>query len=198
MPLLGAFIVELAEELTRCLPPFTFLADFEFPVVMSSGKAGAKPACDGAVAVIQAVGDTKKQQPLLLFEYKPVIDQRVERVDPHALLEVLLQGFYCLQQYKLRTVLHCLTDLSHWFYFKLEHVEHAAKMKIAWYRSLAQTQLQLEEHVCFLQPVVSDLLTQRAQPKLGSLMFMSVRHPCVATDRLAKKRDMGVISPSRL
>ncbi len=94
-----------------------------------------KPACDGAIVAV--ISDDKV--PIILNEYKPVVDLRWDFVERHHLMEVLIQGYYCLYQHKVPTIIHCLTDLSQWYYFKVK----PCKLKIAWYNSISEKELNL-------------------------------------------------------
>lgn len=68
---------------------FHFLADMEFSVVTHKLKSGVKPASNAAM-VVALVHDFKL---VLLYEYKPVVDTRLDRVEHNDLMEVLIQGF---------------------------------------------------------------------------------------------------------
>ena len=69
--------------------------------------------------------------PLALHEYKPTVDTRLLSVNPNQLMEVVLQGYYCLCQYKLNSIIHWLTDLQQWYYFRLSC--ERSKMRCTWY-----------------------------------------------------------------
>ena len=89
--------------------------------------------------------------PLVLYEYKPIVDTRLMAVHPDHLMELFLQGYYCLCQYKLETVIHCLTDLQQWYYFKLKR-EHT-KLRCMWYNefhSETPDEVAVTAHVHFL------------------------------------------------
>lgn len=116
-PLLGMLCVYLAEQLHTKFPGNVFKAEMEFPVIVDKIKRGAKPFCDGNVCVILNV-ELCSKKPLILYEYKPVVDPWIERVNNHSLMEVLIQGFYCLDQYRVSTVIQCLTDLQQWYFLK--------------------------------------------------------------------------------
>ena len=63
----------------------------EFPVVVDKIKPGVKPACDAAMVAI--VDGNEKP---VLFEYKPTVHPRKEVLGRQDLMEVLIQGYYCL------------------------------------------------------------------------------------------------------
>ena len=167
IPLLGVFVAHLAKTLTDTTS-FEILADMEFSVVTHKLKSGVKPASDAAmvVALVYAV------KPVLLYEYKPVVDPRVDRIERKALIEVLLQGFYCLYQHNVTTVIHCLTDLSQWYYFKLEK-EKPSNMKIVWFQSIHEEELNLHTHFSFLEPVVTNELLPM------HTLYSSLEHTCM-------------------
>ena len=102
IPLLEVFVAHLAKTLTDTTS-FDFLADMEYSVVTHKLKQGMKPASDAAM-VVALVHQLK---PVLLYEYKPVVDLRVDRVERNDLKEVVLKGFYCLYQHNVPTVIHC-------------------------------------------------------------------------------------------
>ena len=136
VPLLGAFVTHLAGELTRTTSGNVFFSsDMEFPVVKHKLKPGA---CDGAIRAVVHVRVQRKENPILLFEYKPVVDPRLQSVERHHLMELLIQGYYCLHQHTVPTLIHCLTDLSQWYYFKLDKAT-PCKLKVAWYRSIHES-----------------------------------------------------------
>ena len=89
-----------------------FEADMEFPLVVDKVKPGVKPASDAAVVVAITSKSTK---PILLYEYKPVVDTRLDYVERHHIMEVLIQAYYCLYQHEVPTFIHCLTDLHQWY-----------------------------------------------------------------------------------
>ena len=72
-------------------------------------------------------------------------------------METLIQGYYCLYQHKVRSVVHCLTDMFQWYYFKLEKVR-PSELKVAWYHSISENEPNIQTHVDFLHPVVMDAM----------------------------------------
>ena len=42
---------------------------------------------------------------------------------------MLIQGYYCLYQHQAHTLVHCLTNLSQWYYFKVDQATFS-KLKI--------------------------------------------------------------------
>jgi hypothetical protein len=113
----------------------------EFPLVVGEVKSGVKPASSAAVV-------SKSRKPILLYEYKPAIDTRMDFVESHHIMEVLIKAYYCLYQHKVPTFIHCLTDLHDWYYLKVEKVNHS-KLKIVWYKSIEEKVLSLDTHINF-------------------------------------------------
>ena len=96
-------------------------------------------------------------KPVILYEYKPVVDTRYNYVNKDYLMEVLLQGYYCLCQYHVHAVIQCLTDLNQWYYFRVDHVpgRKVSHVKYSWYHQFQG--MDVKSHVCFLQDVVPSL-----------------------------------------
>ena len=120
VPLLVNCVTYLAIELSKTIPNGAFEADMEFPLVVDKVKPGVKPASDAAVV---AAITSKSTKPILLNEYKPVVDTRLDSVERHHIMEVLIQAYYCLYQHQVPTFIHCLTDLDQWYYFKVDILE---------------------------------------------------------------------------
>ena len=53
------------------------------------------------------------------MEYKPSINSIFYLIDVSHLAELTLQGYYCMRYYELPSCLHCLTDMVHFHYFRL-------------------------------------------------------------------------------
>ena len=155
IPLLGAFAAELADHLSLAMS-LEIKADMEFPVVKE--KTG-KPACDGAICAI--VSCASKISPLILYEYKPVVDPRYDSVNHHDLMEALIQAFYCLHQYHISTVLLCLTDMKQWYYFRADLVQE--KLKIKWYKAINEAMASVESQKEFLYPHLSLICGERVE-----------------------------------
>ena len=158
--LIRTFCVNLAEQRTIKIPQTDFKADIEFPVIVDKLKPGNKPSCDGPICAI-VCSNVKKIVPLILYEYKSVVDVRLEKVNHHSLMEVLIQGYYCLCQYNARTVIQCLTDLGQWYYFRVDKVS-SAKLKYAWYKSISERKLSLKSHLDFLHHEQLDHIPSRS------------------------------------
>ena len=124
----------------------------EFPVVVETTKSGSKPSCDGNICV-----PLRNAKPLILYEYKPVVDMRMNSVDHRSLMEVLIQGVYCLNQYRVSTVIQCLTDLQQSYYFGVDKVG-STQVKYTWYKGFHDEILNLKTHLDFLYPVINKLL----------------------------------------
>ena len=72
-------------------------------------------------------------------------------------MEMALQGYYCLHQYKIKTVLQCLTDLNQFYYFKVNLDKTEMKLEYAWYGIICDENLNVESHVNFLQPLIMNM-----------------------------------------
>ena len=154
-PLLGLFTLCLTNELTKNIDQM-FKLEMQFPVIVDRVKKGTKPACDGAICAILTLD---KIVPVILYEYKPKVDPRTHFVDHHDLMEMVIQGYYCLHQYETRTILQCLTDLYQFYYFKVDLV-NGGKLKFTWYKSICEDNLNAESHLNFLQPIIKDMFNK--------------------------------------
>ena len=117
-------------------------------------KQGANPASDGAVVAVLSQAH-HRYKPIMLFEDKAVVDPRPEAVAERAILEALIQSLYCFHYHNVTSILHCLTDLKMWHYFKLKE-NGAAHPVIEWYNTIGT--INIETHLNFVQAVVADLL----------------------------------------
>ncbi len=68
------------------------------------------------------------------------------------IIEVLLQGYYCLQKHKLKKMLICLTDLIEWHYMQIESTENK-KMVVKGYRHFKG--LQTEQGAAVSLPLLN-------------------------------------------
>ena len=143
MPLFSAYLLEFAVQLSERRQR-NYTVDLEFPVVK---KRGQKPACDGAVCATIMRSDGKNH-PQVLYEYKPVVDTRFMSVNPNHLMEVLIQGYYCLHQYEPKSIIHCLTDLDQWYYFHFT-LEEDRTVMCTWYNEF-NSESKVASHVHFL------------------------------------------------
>lgn len=81
-----------------------------------------------------------KKIPVVVYEYKPAVHQDPERVNDCDLMEALLQASYCLRFYNVSQMIHCLTDLSTWHYFKVKRSTSSDKlMNIEWWHLIDNT-----------------------------------------------------------
>ena len=94
-----------------------------------------------------------------MYEYKPVVHQDPFRVDLLAMLEMLLQAHYRMRFYKIPVMLHCLTDLITWHYFKTSLNRSTSKFTIEWWHRIdgndPLTDQELVEHTKFIVREVS-------------------------------------------
>ena len=158
VPLLGTFILHISGLLNKAISGCRFSSDMEFVLIKENVKVGMKPACD--VAIVHEV-----DRPVLLVEYKPKLDTRCGFVETNQLMEVMIQAYYCLYQHPVTSVIHCLTDLQQWWYFKVDK-ERPRKLKVAWFKSINEPgspfeflpAINIASHFNFLCPVIKDLL----------------------------------------
>ena len=133
---------------------FKYQAQFQ---VADNGKPGPNPSTDCALLLL--VGSSQLV-PTVMYEYKPTVHSDKMRVDSIALLEMLLQAHYCMRFYNTTVVLHCLTDLRTWFYFKTT-LNSGGKLNVRWwhqFESAAETEEELVEHSKFIVSEVSCIL----------------------------------------
>ena len=149
LPLLGSFTIALVEGLKQLERSWCFYATMEFPVIVEKIKSGVKPACDAAVVAIV----DGNEKPLVLFEYKPAVHKRNDSLGQQDLMEVLIQGYYSVYQHDVSSIVHCLTDLEQFYYFKMEKAE-TRKMRISWNFSLSEQ--SLNAHLKFLYPILKE------------------------------------------
>lgn len=146
IPLVGMFAANVARLLNQILKQ-DFKIDMEFPVVKDRKMPGHPPACDAAICAVVV-----QTQPLVLYEYKSVVDPRSASIEIHDLMEVLLQGYYCLRYYKRSTILQCLTDLDQWWYFKVTLVGQD-KLTYMWYNHESTA-----NHINFLAKTIPEII----------------------------------------
>ena len=125
--------------------------DMEFPVVLHTRKRGQKQSCDSAISAITSVNI-----PVILYEYKPSVHPAPLIVNSDHLMELFLQGCYCLWEYDLQSIVHCLTDLNSWHYFKLKKED--GKVGCQWCHSIP-TNIDIDSHVARLQLFISNTTT---------------------------------------
>ena len=113
VPLLGHSSVILCNIQNKESSTKKFAVLMEYSVV-SRPLPGKNPSVDAAV--LSVVSNT---QPLLLYEYKPVVNTCTLFVNAQDLMELLVQGFYCSCNKGISNLLHCLTDLYTWHYVML-------------------------------------------------------------------------------
>ena len=57
--------------------------------------------------------------PIMMYEYKLIVNPDEMRVDANGLMEMFLQANYGMRYHKRKILLHCLTDLKTCLYFKI-------------------------------------------------------------------------------
>ena len=155
VPLLAVFILNVAEKLDEQFQHqnLTFRADMEY-TVMATHRAGVNPSYD--TALVLKVSSQTDDQPIVLYEYKPVVDTRSDSVDVRDLLEALMQGFYCIHFRKVPSIVQCLTDMYTWYFMKLNKRQN--HITIEWYKSIHNDNApNVQTHVSFISHSVTAL-----------------------------------------
>jgi hypothetical protein len=116
VPLLAVFILNRVQKLNEQFVDLKCSADMEY-TVMDTKRAGVNPSCDTAMVV--TVSSQTDNQPIILYEYKPVVDPRRDYVNVRDLLEALMQGFYCVHFRKVTSIVQCLTDMHTWHFMTM-------------------------------------------------------------------------------
>lgn len=155
IPLLGAFLACVVDILNGQKQVSIYRYELEFTVMKVSGTPGKNPATDGAVvAAVQVSSPPNIQlQPVIIYEYKPVVDPQIKVVDTKDLTELLIQGFYCFHLFEIDKCLLCLTDLYRFHYMKV--TKPASRMAIEWAKSISFKQKQIQEHLSFIAAAIS-------------------------------------------
>ncbi len=89
--------------------------------VALTGKPGPSPSTDSSVILVS------HERPRFLFELKASVQHTIMQLTDKDVIEVLLQGYYCIRHNKLKKLVICLTDLVEWHYMLIE----ASNEKIA-------------------------------------------------------------------
>ena len=94
--------------------------------------------------------------PHIVYECKTSVNQITNSVDSKALMEVLVQAYYCVNFYKLEGLLICLTDLYTWQYMKVLRAD-SGRLQLIHYKTIVHSiPLTIEElkiHFNFLLAV---------------------------------------------
>ena len=127
-------------------------------------KRGQNPTSDTAIIALLESSATPldpRKIPVVVYEYKPAVHQDPKRVNDCDLMEALLQASYCLRFYNIPQMIHCLTDLSTWHYFKVKRSTSSHKLNIEWWHLIDHTvSLNIEivtKHAGFLITEVKKL-----------------------------------------
>ena len=162
-PMLGGHAVHFSEVLAEKLSQD--IVAWNQMMVAKNSKPGQNPTSDAAVIMLLQNSDNPlvpiKIQ-VVVYEYKPKVSQKPSKVEISHLVEALLQAFYILRFYNIRKIIHCLTDLTTWHYFKVEESATSSdKMDIKWWHVINYTfPLDIEsvtDHAGFLVTEVEKL-----------------------------------------
>lgn len=156
IPLLGNFLACVVEILNEKKVVARYKYELQFTVMKTPRIPGKNPATDGAVIVV--VDDSSPSYyPVIVYEYKPVVDSKMSVVNKKDVTELLIQGFYCFRQYEIDECLLCLTDLYRFHYMKV--TKAGRTMAIKWAKSISfeeeeQMQKQMQEHFSFIAAAI--------------------------------------------
>ncbi len=128
--------------------------------VIRNRKPGPNPQTDACIACVASEEDDK---PRVLYECKTRLAPIPCQLNEKDIIEVLLQGYYCLQKDNVTKLLICLTDLHDWHYMLIESSANK-KMVVTGYQHIEGFQAgtqgmpmsfslslsQLEKHTNFL------------------------------------------------
>lgn len=157
--MLGLFAVYFSNVLSGELKKsFKYQPQYE---VVDNEKSGQNPSTDTCIVLLME-SCTKDSIPVVMYEYKPIVNPDPSRMDVSALIEMLLQAHYCMRTHNLDTVLHCLTDLKSWYYYKIGFNKGTSNLSLKWWFKIEQEDVvsenQLEEHAKFLVGEVSEFV----------------------------------------
>ncbi len=119
--ILGVLCVHFSSELHRKFGvDYMYINQYQ---VANNLKQGQNPRSDSCVVLVD-----RQFTPRFLYECKTRTAPTILQLDDKDVVEVLLQGYYCLKHYETKKMLISLTDLLHWHYFQIE--ESNQKMKV--------------------------------------------------------------------
>ncbi len=127
-PSLALWCIYITRTLSNQFRDNTYKYGNQFSVVRTS-KRGPPAQTDSCVVLI---GSTV---PRFLYECKPQLSPNVEQLSSKHIIEVLLQGYYCVKHYKVSKMFVCLTDLADWHYMRIELKD--SKIAITGYKHIA-------------------------------------------------------------
>ncbi len=119
-PSLGIICVHFVSVLEREFKA-TYLYSNQHSVTQSA-KPGPDPSSDSCVVLLDS-----KRIPRFLYEAKSSIQHTVMQLADKDVIEILLQGYYCIRHNNINKMVICLTDLVDWHYMLIE----ASNEKIA-------------------------------------------------------------------
>ena len=148
----------LSEELSKVMMYYNQM------IAANNKKQGHNPTSDTAIIMLLEESGVASLapmvKPVVVYEYKPIVHLDPARVNNCDLVEALLRAYYCLRFYKVSQMIHCLTDLLTWHYFKVN--TSADKLNIEWWHRIDHSfPLNVEmvtEHAGFLTTEVKKLV----------------------------------------
>ncbi len=91
--------------------------------------------------------------PRMLYECKTNLGRNPLQLNSEDIIELLLQGYYCLQNYNVTKMLICLTDLCEWHYMLIESSSENEKMVVTGYRHMKGLQPQQGINASYSMPL---------------------------------------------
>ncbi len=128
-----AICLHFIQELELTFPRKEYIFHPQYTVAHNK-KRGPNPRADMCIV---ASGEI----PRVLYECKTNVGHNVMQLDGKDIIEVLLQGYYCLRTYSVPKMLICLTDLFKWHYLLIESSK-SKKMILKGYHKIDFLQLE--------------------------------------------------------
>ena len=142
MPLLAFYLSRLSAFI-NAKRAVNLRVEVMFTVNNISGQRGVNPNTDAALVLVL---DSKKRKPAVLYEYKPRIAGEVKGLSIKDLMELFIQGYYCMIKHSLQSCVLCLTDSIMWHYFGVNvNEEPQIGIKIIWTCSLGNSDTSKQE-----------------------------------------------------
>ena len=99
-------------------------------------------------------GTRSIRTPIIFYEYKPQIPLNYQDIYAYYICEVMIQAYYCVKNFT--QVIHCLTVMSEWHYFKIEYNRVQDSVSIIWTHSFSNVNIS-QEHVKFLYQAIKPI-----------------------------------------
>ncbi len=145
-PFLHAFCLHFIRELEQAFSgkEYTY-----YPQDIEVDKYNHEQEVDKYMAYVVHSGKI----PRVLYECKTNLGQNPLQLNSKDIIDLLLQGYYCLQNYNVTKMLICLTDLCEWHYMLIESSPENEKMVVTGYRHMEGLQLQQGINTSYSMPL---------------------------------------------